>query len=163
MIGAMNRVWKLGHVYDVTQYIIDLANAGKISVYSSRTLCKSGYAIYENGGVIDYSVGKTVSDNIKEDVLLSMTKGLRACRSHISHDDILYIEVQNRHLCEWLNGSKEYKGYSDYLDMVFEVLESLDCRYRFIFVDKPTCKSIVEKGKVEVKGSSVESAFSDLE
>lgn len=135
----------------------------KLSVYCSRPKGKSGFAIYKNGVVIESKVGSTTSDNIKEEVMLTLTKGLRVCRNIVSHDDILYIEIQNQHLCSWLSGCVEYKGYSDLLDAVFEVLESLDCRYRFMFVPKPNCRTLVEEGKVEIKGSSIESAFSDLE
>lgn len=134
----------------------------KLSVYSSRTKGKSGYAIYEKGSVIDSRVSCTSSSNIKEDVLISLSKGLRSCRGRVSHDDILYIEIQNQHLCSWLSGCVEYKGYSKYLDEAFSVLESLDCRYKFMFVGKPTAKKLIEEGKVEVKGVSVENAFSDL-
>lgn len=135
----------------------------KLSVYSSRPKGKSGYAIYQNGVVVDKKIGNIVSTNIKEDALVSLTKGLRSCRSFISHDDILYIEIQNQHLCAWLSGCVEYKGYSKYLDDAFAVLESLDCRYKFMFVHKPTAKSIIEVGQSDVEGVSVESAFSDLE
>lgn len=134
----------------------------KLSVYCSRPKGVSGFAIYENGRVTDSKVDSVLSDNIKENVLLALTKGLRACRGVVSHDDILYIEIQNQHLCSWLSGCVEYKGYSSYLDEAFSVLESLDCRYKFMFVGKPTCKALVEEGKAEVKGMSVENAFSDL-
>lgn len=135
----------------------------KLSIYCSRPKGKTGFAIYENGRVSDSKVSTVSGDNIKENVLSSLTKGLRACRNVVSHDDILYIEIQNQHLCSWLSGCVEYKGYCKFLDEAFSVLESLDCRYRFMFVSKPTCKALVEEGKVVVKGSSVESAFSDLE
>lgn len=134
----------------------------KLSVYSSRPKGKTGYAIYQKGVVADKKVNCAYSKNIKEDALVSLTKGLRACRSFVSHDDILYIEIQNQHLCSWLSGCVEYKGYSKYLDDVFAVLESLDCRYKFMFVQKPSAKGIVETGQSEVEGVSVESAFSDL-
>lgn len=135
----------------------------KLSVYCSRPKGKSGFVVYKDGRVVESKINSTNGDNIKEEVMIILTKGLRACRNVVSHDDILYIEIQNQHLCSWLSGCVEYKGYSEFLDAVFEVLESLDCRYRFMFVAKPTCKVLVEEGKVEVKGSSIESAFSDLE
>lgn len=135
----------------------------KLSVYCSRPKGTVGYAIYIGGSVVESSISKIVSNNIKEEVLVSLAKGLRACRNHINHEDILYIEIQNQHLCSWLSGCVEYKGYSNHLDAVFEVLESLDCRYRFMFNDKPDNKKLVESGKVSVKGLSVEDAFSDLE
>lgn len=134
----------------------------KLSVYSCRTKGKSGFAIYEKGSVVDSKVGSLSSSNIKEDVLISLVKGLRACRSRVQHEDILYIEIQNQHLCSWLSGLVEYKGYSTFLDEVFSVLESLDCRYKFMFVEKPTAKKLIEEGKVELKGMSVDNAFSDL-
>lgn len=134
----------------------------KLSVYSSRPKKKTGYVIYKNGIAVETKVGSMIGDNIKEDILSSLTRGLRACRGYVIHEDILYIEIQNQHLCSWLSGCVEHKGYSDTLDAAFEALESLDCRYRFVFVEKPSAKSVIEEGKVEVKGLSFENAFGDL-
>lgn len=135
----------------------------KLSTYASRVKGKIGFCVYVGGRVKDsLSVHNDIS-NIKEACLTALERGLRSCRNLVSHDDILYIEIQNSHLCEWLDGQKEYKGYSEGLDSVFAVLETLDCRYRFVFNGNPECKGFVEEGKTEVKGVSVEDAFADLE
>ena len=135
----------------------------KLSVFSSRTKSRSGFAVYVNGDMVEYNVSKVTDSNIKVDVLNQLAKGLRACRSHISHEDILYIEIQNQHLCAWLNGNMEYKGYSEHLDSAFEVLESLDCRYKFMFVKEPVVKNFVLTSEIKLEGHSLEDAFSDLE
>lgn len=134
----------------------------KLSVYTNRTKGLSGYGIMISGGFKETYVGKTTSDNIKEDVLVSLSKGLRACRNIVSHDDILYIEIQNQHLCNWLNGNLEYKGYSSGLDEAFNALESLDCRYRFLFIKNPVVCRIVNDGVKEVRGQSAMDAIADL-
>lgn len=135
----------------------------KLSVCTNRVKGKSGYAVYIDGDVKASNVGGLTSNNIKEDILNKLAKGLRACREFVSHEDILYIEIQNQHLCSWLDGKVEYKGYSEGLDSVFEVLESLDCRYKFMFVKVPICSKMVESYTGEKsKGMSVEDAFSDM-
>ena len=134
----------------------------KLSVYSNRLRGKSGYAVYTDKGLVEVRVSGTESSNIKGDVLITLAKGLRACRKYAGHSDILYIEIQNQHLCNWLEGCVEYKGYSSFLDDAFEALESLDCRYRFVFVKNPVAKRLVDEGSSQIKGMSLSEAFSDL-
>lgn len=134
----------------------------KLSVYTNRVAGLSGYLVCKSGDILDINVSKLYSQNIKEDILEKLTRGLRACRNIVSHNDILYIEVQNQHLCNWLDGKVEYKGYSSGLDSVFEVLETLDCRYRFLFVKEPIAKPYVQKGKTEMSVQSIAEAFADF-
>lgn len=138
----------------------------KLSVCVSRPKGYAGYAIYKEGRVVDSKVRRILdSVNIKEEILNNLALGFTRLKGNlISHDDLLVIEIQNRHLYEWLSGKVEMKDYSEGLDRAFSVLESLDCRYRFIFVDKPACKALVEAGqKSEIKGVSAMEAFADLE
>ena len=134
----------------------------KLSIYTNRVKGLSGYVICKSGDVVTTNVTKLASQNIKEDVLEKLTRGLRACRSCVSHEDILYIEIQNQHLCNWLDGKVEYKGYCSGLDSAFEALETLDCRYRFLFVKEPIAKAYVQNGKTEVKVQSALEALAEF-
>lgn len=129
-----------------------------LSVYSGRVSGLSGYVIYKNGVSVNTYSRSFVGDNIKENVLDAVSKGLTACKEVVNHDDILYIEVQNSHVCDWLNGQLERSQYNEYLDKAFTSLERLDCRYKFVYNNRPKCQGAVNAGKSKVIGSS----FSDI-
>lgn len=135
----------------------------KLSIFTNRAKERTGYVVYVGGKPVKNWL-KSVSREgaVKDYILESLSKGLSACRGVVSHDDILYIEIQNRDLCSWLDGKVEYKGYESTLDDAFEALECLDCRYRFLFVKEPVAKRYVEEGKREESGSSLAEAFEGL-
>ena len=137
----------------------------RLSVATLRTRGKHGFIIEARGKTVEASVHKLKSTNIKEDVLLTLTEGLRAVKPYIKHEDILYIEIQNQHLQQWRSGMVEYKDYSEALDGVFEVLENLDCRYRFIYTKNPYAKSVVAQTNIKnpTEGSSLLSVIRELE
>ena len=130
----------------------------RLSVAVKRPMGKVGYTLDVKGRTVESYVGKMSTDNIKNEILSTIAKGLRMCRSYLTHDDILYIDVQNRHLQQWLDGFVEYKGYVDGLDEVFDVLESLDCRYKFVFNSNPYAGVYISKNeKTTLSGSSISS------
>lgn len=137
----------------------------RLSVATLRTKGKHGYLIERKGRTIEASVRKLKSKNIKEDVLLTLQEGLRAVKAYIKHEDILFIEIQNQHLQQWLSGMVEYKDYSKALDGVFEVLENLDCRYKFIYAKNPYAKEVVAQTNISNinKGSSLLETINELE
>ena len=135
----------------------------RLSCYAGRTLGKCGYTIELEGAVLNKSVFKTPSDNSKECILEAIYRGLKAVKKSIKHEDLLIIEVQNVHLCEWLNGLKEYKGYEEYLDRVFLTLEGIDCSYRFVFVKKPFASYVVRnQGIDKLKASSTKGLLEEF-
>lgn len=136
----------------------------RLSTYADRVGRKIGYTLEAKGSVIDEKISKFKGNNIKENALEALYAGLCACRGRLKHEDLLMIEVQNVHLCNWLNGLIEYKDYSEGLDKVFAMLESLDCRYRFIFMLKPFVKGyMADKGITKVDVSSVDDLMSSFE
>ena len=138
----------------------------RLSVYADRVHKKKGYITEVTGRVIDKKIRSFEGDNIKENALSMILKGLLSCRNRVSHEDVIIVEVQNQHLTSWLNGFKEYKEYAEYLDSIFEVIENLDCRYRFVFVSKPSAKDFVSFGSVSTMVEntvSVDSMFDDFE
>ena len=95
----------------------------RLSCGANRKLKKIGYTYEVGGRIEDSGVFKTVSTNMKENILESIIKGMKACRGKVHHEDLLIIEVQNQHLAQWLSGEVTYKGYEDYLDRLFDVLD----------------------------------------
>lgn len=135
----------------------------RLSCASNRVLKKNCYVLELNGRRVSGKVFKFSGDNIKANVLEVVFQGIRMARAYVKHSDILFIEIQNVHLCEWLNGMKEYSGYETGLDKVFDVLESTDCRYKFTFIRKPYAMSYLEKHDITtVEGSSFASIMEEL-
>lgn len=121
-----------------------------LSVYANRVTGVNNVELYCGGVVKKSYCGKFVGDNIKENILRCVHRGLRFAAASVSHEDRLYIEVQNQHLVNWLMGRTEYKGYSELLDVVFADIEQVDCQYKYLFEAAPRAKkgTLVEKGKV---------------
>lgn len=120
---------------------------------------KGSYTISKKGKVVSDKVFKiqgTSEDTLKHYTLESIFKGLLDVKERVSHEDLLLIEVGNVHLCDWLNGATEYKGYEDELDKVFDALNKIDCRYMFAKTDVKKAKSILgrEVEKVKLQGIS---------
>lgn len=134
-----------------------------ISTYANRVNGKNCYTIESKGKVIKSKVFRFTGDNIKENALECICKALLEIQNLVSHDDILIIEVQNVHLTEWLDGMKEYKGYETGLDKVFDVLEYIDCRYRFKLNKNPYAKLIGTNDITKEQYTSSSDLFKELE
>ena len=128
----------------------------RLSIGVNRPIGKKCFVLERKGMELDSKILSNSSRNIKIELLSVLAKGLMSCRSYVKHEDILYIELQNREILSWLSGLEEYKGYEDELDSVYEILESLDCRYSFLFIEKPYALGYINKNKkTDVKGSSI--------
>ena len=136
----------------------------KLSVHADRVSEKDCFILLKEGRVIAEKVSRFFGDSIKENVLQTLYQGFLACRGVLTHDDILVIEIQNRHVHSWLSGLVDYDEYGAYLDKVFDVLETLDCRYKFFFTDKPFAKQYAKKRNfTREKMSSVADLMSEFE
>lgn len=125
-----------------------------LSVFANRVTGVTNVELY-CGGVVEKSyTGKFVGDNIKKNVLRCIHKGLRFAAAMAKHNDHLYIEIQNRHLVDWLMGRKEYKGYDELLDTVFNDIEQVDCQYKYLFDAAPKAK----KGTLNANKKAVETS-----
>lgn len=132
----------------------------RLSICTLRTKGKHGYIIEVGGRPLETYVSGLSSMNLKKDVLELLPKALRAVKPYVKHEDLIAIEIQNTHLQQWLSGLVDYKDYSDELDRVFEVLESIDCRYKFIFRPEPYAKGIVLNA--ELSKSEFGSSIADI-
>lgn len=138
-----------------------------LSCYSVRG--RGSYCIAKEGKTISeevFNIGLEDKIMLKEYILYTILKGLREARSIVSHDDILLVEIQNRHVAEWLNGQSENKDYSKYLDDIYSLIETMDCRFRFANL-KPVRAINVFNNKIPVKLdetlSGINSVFAELE
>lgn len=132
----------------------------KLSVSVVRPKRKYCFVIEAKGDELESRIGSIDSLVLKSEELKALTLGLRACRAYVKHDDLLIVELHNQHLCGWLNGSVEQKGYEKEMDEALDVLESLDCRVKFITKDKPYARVYLDKHeRTSITGSSIKDMF----
>lgn len=129
-----------------------------LSCTADKKIGKGAYLIRKGGKRVvseTFSIyGKDSEATLKEYVFDSLIRGLRNVRSQVEHNDLLLIELPNIHMVEWLNGTKEYKGYNKYLDEISDIIDTLDCRYLFSKGSvKDVKKMLSEKNEVKVEGA----------
>lgn len=114
----------------------------------------------KNGYVYGYVIkkqGKTVAehtsiridtgrDSLKTLQLEEIIDGLAKLRGLIEHEDVLTIEIENRWVYEWLELEREQQKYIKYIDKVFDILDTLDCKYRFLHNETPQVNLLLDKG-----------------
>ena len=116
-----------------------------LSIYADRTKGKAGYVLFYKGSVLAEKVISFKSGGLKEKTLHCIYIGVKECVSKVQHENILTIEIPNKYLCSWLNGMIEYKGYTEQLEKIFNVIENLDCRYVFRYSEAPLAKRYISK------------------
>lgn len=113
-----------------------------------------------NGYVFGYVIkkqGKTVAehtsirtdkgrDSLKTLQLEEIIDGLAKLRGLVEHEDVLTIEIENRWVYEWLELEREQQKYIQYTDKVFDILDTLDCKYRFLHNETPQVNLLLDKG-----------------
>ena len=111
---------------------------------------------YEFGYVIKKQ-GKTVAehtsirtdkgrDSLKTLQLEEIIDGLAKLRGLVEHEDVLTIEIENRWVYEWLELEREQQKYIQYTDKVFDILDTLDCKYRFLHNETPQVNLLLDMG-----------------
>lgn len=114
----------------------------------------------KNGYVFGYVIkkqGKTVAehtsirtdkgrDSLKTLQLEEIIDGLAKLRGLVEHEDVLTIEMENRWVYEWLELEREQQKYIQYIDKVFDILDTLDCKYRFLHNETPQVNLLLDKG-----------------
>lgn len=117
-----------------------------LSCYAKKG--KGSYILEKGGKVIDsdtFSIRKQDDVTLKEYIFEAIIRGLNATKHSVEHEDLLLINIQNNHMSNWLNGSREYKGYDKYLDTISDIIESLDCKYMFAPNGAKKAKDIIDK------------------
>ena len=136
-----------------------------LSCAADRKLGRGAYIIYKGGKKLvsdSFNINKSDDSTLKEYVFESLIRGLRSVRNTVKHEDLLLIKLPNIHMVEWLNGSKEYKGYNNYLDVISDLIDTIDCKYLFTKDTVKDAKKLCEE-VIEVKVLGLEEAFSDME
>lgn len=114
----------------------------------------------KNGYVFGYVIkkqGKTVAehtsirtdkgrDSLKTLQLEEIIDGLAKLRGLVEHEDVLTIEIENRWVYEWLELEREQQNYIKYTDKVFDILDTLDCKYRFLHNETPQVNLLLDRG-----------------
>lgn len=114
----------------------------------------------KNGYVFGYVIkkqGKTVAehtsirtdkgrDSLKTLQLEEIIGGLAKLRGLVEHEDVLTIEIENRWVYEWLELEREQQNYIKYTDKVFDILDTLDCKYRFLHNETPQVNLLLDMG-----------------
>lgn len=136
----------------------------RLSCGVNRPANKQGFVLECNGVEIASDVSKCVSENLKVCLFDVIQKGLFAARTKVSHDDLLHIEVQNYHVYEWLTCLKEYNTYISELNKVFSALESVDCRYKVLFLKNPYGKKYLSSHDyTKITVSSLDSVMKEFD
>ena len=114
----------------------------------------------KNGYVFGYVIkkqGKTVAehtsirtdkgrDSLKTLQLEEIIDGLAKLRGLVEHEDVLTIEIENRWVYEWIELEREQQKYIQYTDKVFDILDTLDCKYRFLHNETPQVNLLLDMG-----------------
>lgn len=114
----------------------------------------------KNGYVFGYVIkkqGKTVAEHtsirtdkgresLKTLQLEEIINGLAKLRGLVEHEDVLTIEIENRWVYEWLELEREQQKYIQQIDKVFDILDTLDCKYRFLHNETPQVNLLLDKG-----------------
>lgn len=114
----------------------------------------------KNGYVFGYVIkkqGKTVAEHtsirtdkgresLKTLQLEEIIDGLAKLRGLVEHKDVLTIEMENRWVYEWLELEREQQKYIKYTDKVFDILDTLDCKYRFLHNETPQVNLLLDMG-----------------
>lgn len=135
----------------------------RLSCYASRVDEKCCFVLELGGVVVDSIVTPFKGSNIKINMLDIIERGIRCAKVHVKHDDLLVLEIQNRHVKGWLSGESAYNDYFEEVDRVLDVLDSTDCKYRMLFVPKPYASEYLKKNDVSrVKSSSASSVMAEF-
>lgn len=136
----------------------------KLSAYADRPNGVCHVELVCNNRVVKEYTSKFFGNNIKENIFKIVERGLRLASNVVTHNDLLTIELQNRHVVDWLSGKKEYKEYNEWLDLVSSTLETLDCTYMYVFSAEPRAKRGTSfKTTTQLATVGVSSLVEDLE
>lgn len=108
-----------------------------------------GYVIKKQGKTVaEHTSIRTDKgrDSLKTLQLEEIINGLAKLRGLVEHEDVLTIEIENRWVYEWLELEREQQKYIQYIDKVFDILNTLDCKYRFLHNETPQVNLLLDRG-----------------
>lgn len=132
----------------------------KMECYSDMKMGKRYFYVERDGRVVCSDVLSSNCENYKMGVFRALRDGLISVRSLVGHSDMLTIVIQNPSIVSWIQygDEKKYDKYSEVSDEVFDLLDELDCKYRFVSAGSQDLKKRVSRvaKKREVKEIGVE-------
>lgn len=108
-----------------------------------------GYVIKKQGKTVaEHTSIRTDKgrESLKTLQLEEIIDGLAKLRGLVEHEDVLTIEIENRWIYEWLELEREQQKYIQYTDKVFDILDTLDCKYRFLHNETPQVNLLLDMG-----------------
>lgn len=108
-----------------------------------------GYVIKKQGKIVaEHTSIRTDKgrESLKTLQLEEIIDGLAKLRGLVEHDDVLTIEMENRWVYEWLELEREQQKYIQYIDKIFGILDTLDCKYRFLHNETPQVNLLLDRG-----------------
>lgn len=121
----------------------------KLSCAANRKVSKNAFVVEKEGRVVDKKVFTARTLNMKVEMLEAIRRGLLSVRTCVIHDDLLLIEVQNRHVENWLNEHIEADDYYDAMVEIFAILDSIDCKYIAKTVSESSASKLAVSGEVD--------------
>lgn len=108
-----------------------------------------GYVIKKQGKIVaEHTSIRTDKgrDSLKTLQFEEIIDGLAKLRGLVEHADVLTIEMENRWVYEWLELEREQQKYIQYIDKVFDILDTLDCKYHFLHNETPQVNLLLDRG-----------------
>lgn len=123
------------------------------------------FNVYKEGFESYYSVFKVGSreERLKGYILGAVLEGLKYAKGIVAHEDLLLINIQNSQIVDWLSFYEDKKEYNYILDVIYDVLDSVDCRVMFVFDKVKSTFKRLEEGPSGLEVSSVSSLLKELE
>ena len=153
----------------------------KLEIYWDKATKKQGYSIVVDGKPVKEEIIKSTTEDKKLGILSELKRGLLNVKLFVKHEDILMIILQDKLITRWFYTYKAEKKYQKYIvlhdtveemgdiivdimDELSDIIEELDCKYRFTCLEEYSTKYKVPVGAImEEKKYSVADAFADLQ
>ena len=139
----------------------------KLEIYWDKATKKQGYSIVVDGKPVKEEIIKSTTEDKKLGILSELKRGLLNVKLFVKHEDILMIILQDKLITRWFytyKAEKKYQKYIDIMDELSDIIEELDCKYRFTCLEEYSTKYKVPVGAImEEKKYSVADAFADLQ
>lgn len=139
-----------------------MSNNIKLECFASVVKGKKGFSIEKDGKTLHREVTYLSAKDLKEGMFLALKDGLQMVKSKVTHEMVLMIVVQNRHVADWLNEMNDYgcNRFIEVSDIVFDLIDELDCKYRVVYLQNyNTKKYVLNNDPVKEKTVGLEDAF----
>lgn len=138
----------------------------KLEVYWDKATKKQGYSVIVDGKTVKEEIIKATSSDKKQGLLEELKRGILNTKGFVNHSDTLMIVLQDKLITRWFytyKAEKKYQKYLSIMDEISDIIEELDCKYRFICLEDYLTKRKVPAGELStVKTMNLAEAFSGM-